>query len=329
MPDDEVLPPGVEREHTEESPTIDFSDVAKPLDRHHALLLKFLSPKLTKFQIPWANRYGMPLAVDCEIDAHALLRMIRVFLLETVRQKFGIDGWDFESFGKSEDPEWLQICEEAAEDDDFLKVEREAYYFFLRHYPVIATYAYMITIMMAQLSALGPFLFEGDSAVLGNMPEEKDKLLRSGLKGVLKSLEKEIKEIIGTRTAGGSTPKLDSDKRAALHLRYDYLHASAKTIRKQYKELLKRFEEGRQRSGYKYEEWQKFWTDTAAVMHPDEDRDFLAIFARRDTPSASKVAYLQLHKETGHKISYLPRLIRESRESAGKTSPQKEDNENL
>lgn len=313
MSDDQSDPLGLEPYL---DPEIDFSDVAQPIDKRHALILRNIGPDLLRFQLPWASRSELPLAVDCEINALALLRMQRLFLLEAVRQKLGVNGWDFENFGKSDDPEWLRERDELLADEDFLKDEQDAFFFFVEHFPLIASYAYMITIVMAQLSTLGTTLFEDD-------PSEKDKFLRSGLDRMMKDLKNEIKRILGTKRRGGSAGKLTDEIRTSLYEYYDDIHLMAKAIKKDYNDTFKKFEKSRHQSGYKFEEWQQFWINHATALYRDYDKDFLASFAEQEHPSASEITYRWLSHRTGGKRSYVESLVKKTRKAAGKTRSRK------
>ncbi len=202
-------------------------------------------------------------------------------------------------------------------DEQYLDAEGRMWLLFVRIVPKLLLKVHAIALSLS--------VFGGATRTLDH-PEEVDEgeqLLKAILNAALRDLQQEIKSFIGMRGRGGSKAKLGADKRKSLHARYDELHQTAKTMKRYYNDLYKRFDESRSHHGYTHQEWQKFWRAHVAAIYPDYDQDFLALFARRDKPSASKVAYLQLHKETGHKISYLPRLIRESRGSTRKASPRK------
>lgn len=114
---------------------------------------------------------------------------------------------------------------------------------------------------------------------------------------------------------GGSEPKLPEYERKSLHAQYDALHTVAKIIKKDYEAKLKLFAKKRAAKGYSHKEWRDHWIESADI-YPDVFKNFVAIFAHEDRPSASDVAYIVLAEQTGHKRSYLPRLIADSRKSA-------------
>ncbi|HSE17252.1 MAG TPA: hypothetical protein VLB46_09360 [Pyrinomonadaceae bacterium] len=107
---------------------------------------------------------------------------------------------------------------------------------------------------------------------------------------------------------GGSSAKLSATQRESLHKRYDAIREGAKPIRQTYRANLKTFEQSRQRKGYKWEEWQDVWAKLASELY-EFDADFLNLFASKDNPSASEIAYRWLAVETGHTVGYLKNLI--------------------
>ncbi|HEX8458985.1 MAG TPA: hypothetical protein VF656_16950 [Pyrinomonadaceae bacterium] len=307
MSDDQSNPPELE-------PRLDPAD--EPIDEHHQLILRLISPDLLKFKLPWANRYNLPVAVDCEIDALGLLRFIRIALIEITRQKFGLEGWNYEVWGKYDDPVSAKLRDELITDEDFLKAESDAFYFCIRHYPTIATYGFGLIVTAAQLHVTSSALFEDN-------PDEREAFLRGALRTMFKDLQNEIKEILGTRRRGGSEAKLTGEIRTSLHEYYDDIHLMTRPIKKDYNNTFKRFEESRRHTGYKFEEWRQFWINHAKAFYPDLDEDFLASFAETDHPSASELAYRWLSHRGCGKRSYVETLVKKSRKAAGKTRPRK------
>src|SRR5260370_394455 len=115
------------------------------------------------------------------------------------------------------------------------------------------------------------------------------------------------------------TARLKEDERQSLHTQYDVLHKIAKTAKKDYNLTLKRFAKSRAAKGYSRREWRNHWRKHVAENYPDElMKDFLELFAHSDSPSASEIASFKLSKYTGHKKSYLPRLVTASRNAAKK-----------
>jgi len=125
---------------------------------------------------------------------------------------------------------------------------------------------------------------------------------------------------------GGSSARLEHRQRQSLHEDYDEVQRIAKPVRKSYLTTFKTFETTHSRSGYKWEEWQQFWVKYAAELFGHET-DFLLLFAERDSPSASEVAYRWLVAHTGHTRSYVESLVIKSRKDAGKSKRRKTDNQ--
>lgn len=121
---------------------------------------------------------------------------------------------------------------------------------------------------------------------------------------------------------GGSTARLEHRQRESLHDDYDEVQRIAKPVRKSYLTTLKTFEATHSRSGYKWEEWQEFWVKYASELFGHE-AEFLLLFAERDSPSASEVAYRWLVARTGHTRSYVQTLVIKSRKEAGKSKRRK------
>jgi hypothetical protein len=121
---------------------------------------------------------------------------------------------------------------------------------------------------------------------------------------------------------GGSTPRLEKEKRKSLHVEYDAIYQAAKPIKKDYDATFSRFEEARRRSGYNPKQWQEFWVKYASEMY-QHDPAFLFLFANQDNPSASEIAYRQLALDTGHTRSYIESLVLDSRKKAGKSKRSK------
>lgn len=121
---------------------------------------------------------------------------------------------------------------------------------------------------------------------------------------------------------GGSKARLEHRQIASLHDDYDEIQRIARVVRKSYLPMFKTFESTHTRSGYKWEEWQEFWVESAAKLTGHE-AEFLLLFAQPDKPSASEIAYKWLAAQTGHTRSYVQTLVIKSRKEAGKSKRQK------
>lgn len=118
------------------------------------------------------------------------------------------------------------------------------------------------------------------------------------------------------RRRGGSEARLPKSTRETLHAQYDTLHNIAREVKKDYNQVLKRFEKERRGKGYPLREWRAYWIKYISEKYqPELIDDFLADFASEDRPSASDIAYIKLSKHTGHSRSYLPQLVTESRKA--------------
>lgn len=126
------------------------------------------------------------------------------------------------------------------------------------------------------------------------------------------------KRLAGERDwRGGSKARLKEDQRRSLHTQYDTLHEVARAAKKDYNVTLKQFAKSRAAKGYSHREWRDYWRKHVSENYPAELlKDFLELFARTDSPSASEVAYVKLSKHTSHKRSYLPQLVADSRKAA-------------
>jgi len=127
---------------------------------------------------------------------------------------------------------------------------------------------------------------------------------------------------------GGSKARLEHRQRQSLHEQYDEVQQIAKPVRKSYVTTFNIFETTHSRSGYNWEQWQEFWIKYATELHGHE-AEFLLLFAERDNPSASEIAYRWLAAQTGHTRSYVETLVIRSRKEAGKSKPRKTDNQTL
>jgi hypothetical protein len=116
---------------------------------------------------------------------------------------------------------------------------------------------------------------------------------------------------------GGSDPRLPSSQRESLHAQYEVHYVRAKRVKRDYNVKLKEFQGRRRARGYTHKEWVDYWMKDAHD-YPDEIQEYLALFAEIDNPSASDIAYRILAAQTGHKRSYLERLVAESRKSSKK-----------
>lgn len=121
---------------------------------------------------------------------------------------------------------------------------------------------------------------------------------------------------------GGSKARLEHRQRESLHDDYDEVRRIAKPVRKSYLTTFKTFKSTHSRGGYKWQEWQEFWVEYASKLHGHE-AEFLLLFAERDNPSASEIAYRWLAAQTGHTRSYVQTLVIKSRKEAGKSKRRK------
>ncbi len=122
---------------------------------------------------------------------------------------------------------------------------------------------------------------------------------------------------------GGSKARLEHLQRQSLHEDYDEVQRIAKLVRKSYLTTFKTFETTHSRNGYNWEEWQEFWVKYATELTGHE-AEFLLLFAERDNPSASEIAYRWLVAQTGHTRSYVEALVIKSRKEAGKSKRRKD-----
>jgi hypothetical protein len=120
--------------------------------------------------------------------------------------------------------------------------------------------------------------------------------------------------MLRTRTRGGKTSALSPDLRQSLHLTYDGLHTTAKTIKKHHDSLYQTFCGQRHRVGRK--EWQGFWIEHATKVFGDQPTGYLELFAEANRPSASEVAYAWVAQSTGLRESYVRKFIKELRKSS-------------
>ncbi len=137
---------------------------------------------------------------------------------------------------------------------------------------------------------------------------------------MISSLENRVKEtakrLRAERGRGGSTARLEPNKRRSLHVQYDEICKIARPIKKDYDATFKRFDESHRRGGSTWEQWQEFWGRYSIDLYR-HDAAFLLLFAAPDEPSASEVAYRQLAAQTGHTPSYVETLVLKSRKEAG------------
>lgn len=118
------------------------------------------------------------------------------------------------------------------------------------------------------------------------------------------------------RRRGGSKPKLSSSLRSSLHAEYDQLHRFAIAVKKDYNAELKAFTKAHQKRGFSRDQWVAHWKQFSKKNYSGMVQELLALFAADDNPSAGSVAHAFLAKLYGHEVSYLPKLIRESRKKS-------------
>jgi hypothetical protein len=150
-----------------------------------------------------------------------------------------------------------------------------------------------------------------------NSANEVESAVRSLLTLKIRELHNDLKRMVGTRTRGGKTSKLEPSLRQRLHLDYEALYEGAKPLKKQYNVLRKTFDANRHRKDHA--EWERFWIDHSSKLYADYDQDYLRLFASIDNPSASEVAYKWLSMKTGLRQSYVQRIVKELRQAARKT----------
>ena len=144
-----------------------------------------------------------------------------------------------------------------------------------------------------------------------------DKLAENAIKNIDNHWKALAGRLAGDRTRGGRDAKLPKEQRDALHVQYDTLHKISRQVKTEYSQVRKTFERQHKVRGHTHRQWQKHWNEYLASKYPKEViKGFLEIFAHVDEPSAAEVAYTKLANYTGHKRSYLPRLVAESRKTS-------------
>lgn len=139
--------------------------------------------------------------------------------------------------------------------------------------------------------------------------------LRRGFEKARKDMENKLAlEPIAKR--GGSDRKLPPDERDSLHVLYDGIRKVTKHIKGDYNATFKAFAKARRKQGYNRAQWKAYWKKYSEEKYPAELHDMLPLFGVDGDPSAADVAYTFIAKVKGHKKSYLPKLIRESRKKA-------------
>jgi len=205
------------------------------------------------------------------------------------------------------DSDWESFRAQTIGDDEYLGLEREMCWFFFRHFPKLLLRLYDIAMRVSVIHMAR--MLEDNAA-----RQEREKDLKRSLARMVRDLQKDIHQMLGTRKRGGSTGKLRPDLRKSLHLEYENIYPIAKTIKKQYENLRKTFNASRHRAGL--DEWQEFWNESAGKLFPDIAPDFLTLFASADNPSASDVAYVWISQSTTLSQSYVRKKIKELRKAA-------------
>jgi hypothetical protein len=123
---------------------------------------------------------------------------------------------------------------------------------------------------------------------------------------------------------GGSNPRLPTNQRESLHAQYEIQYIRAKKIKKDYNTKLKAFQKSRGVRGFTRQNLRDYWMKDSNDF-PLEIRQYLEMFAEVDNPSASEIAYRVLAAQTGHKKSYLERLVADSRKAAKKRDNESND----
>jgi len=131
---------------------------------------------------------------------------------------------------------------------------------------------------------------------------------------------KRLKELRGERRQRKTW--LEKTRRAKQHEVYDRLFEIAKSIKPYYDDLHRRYNKEHSQQTVPFEQWQSFWIDHAVQFY-EYEKDFLALFADQDEPSASELAYRHMATDTRHSRSYIEKIVRKSRQEAGKTKRRK------
>lgn len=186
-------------------------------------------------------------------------------------------------------------------DPEFAETDQRMGLFFIRNFPKLLLSMYEILAVMSVSAAVAADVDD---------QKQKDELLRAILKQRLRQLGDQIKAMVGTRRRGGSKGKLEVSTRRSMHAQYDEILQIGKAIKRHYNEVFRTFDKSRQT--YKRETWEEFWLSHAKALY-DYNPDFLSLFSELGDPSASDVAYKWLALHTGHSLSYIKRLVIQSR----------------
>lgn len=270
-------------------------------------------PQHYKFRITDFNLSDLPTLLDIVINGEALPNALRETMFMMIQRDPNFEKDGMKLYGTKDIAEIRAIL---VADEEYLEGELEMRRFFVRHFPKLAVHVYNIAILISIMS-VSKLAF-----VQPKEREEWESQLKPVLKNMLRLMERDIKQWLGTRRRGGSAAKLTEEIRTSLYEYYDDILLVAKPIKKDYNDTFKRFDESRPR-GYNFEEWQQFWINHATGLYHDYDKDFLTLFADQDHPSASEVAYRWLAYRTGRKKSYVERLVKQTRKDAGKARPRK------
>jgi len=98
-----------------------------------------------------------------------------------------------------EEQDWQHVKLAIMEDPDFVKMQSDIYWFFVRNFPKLTVHLYNIAALMSVLSGLSQIFDEQQ------MRDEKEQTLRKLLRVSLTELERDIKKMLRTRSSGRPT----------------------------------------------------------------------------------------------------------------------------
>lgn len=98
-----------------------------------------------------------------------------------------------------ETQDWQHVKLAIMQDPDFVNMQSDIYWFFVRNFPKLSVHLYNMAALMSVLSGLSQIFDEKQ------MRDEKERTLRTLLRASLRELEREIKKMLGTRSSGRPT----------------------------------------------------------------------------------------------------------------------------
>jgi hypothetical protein len=248
----------------------------------------------------------LPVVAALEIQGDKLMIALREYLFWT----FTKAPVDFEKAGVKTIQEFKELL---LADPVFGQAEKAYFWFFVRHFPELVN-KLMITLGVLAIDSLathGGFISE-------EQRKKEEVKLRATVEVAVKGYRNDLKRILRTRTRGGKTPTIAPDIRASLHLEYQQLYKAAKLIKKHHDSLYQTYIAQHHRTTQ--DVWTGFWLDHAAKVFSDQPKEFLALFAEIDRPSASEASYIWLARSHRRKLSYIKKLVKESKKVLSNSS---------